>query len=64
MTVQCPKCKQEIGILDLFIVLEKNNILGIFDSQIKADSYAKAFKNKKTKIKKRMLNKPIELVES
>jgi hypothetical protein len=45
-------------------VFEKNSLLAIFDSSAKAEGYSKALKNRKTKIKTRILNKPTELVES
>lgn len=46
----------------LFCVFEKNNLLGIFDSHVKAEGYSQALKDRKTKIKTRILNRPIELV--
>jgi hypothetical protein len=47
--------------MELFCVFEKNALLAVFDSSIKAEAYSRALKNRKTKIKTRILNKPTEL---
>lgn len=46
----------------LYCVFEKNNLLAVFDSDTKAESYSHALSPRKTKIRKRILNMPIELV--
>jgi len=49
-------------VLTLYCVFEKNALLAIFDSSVKAEAYSKALRDRKTKIKTRILNKPTELV--
>ena len=61
IVVTCPKCGESF-LLELSCVFEKNNLLAIFDSSAKAEGYSKALRNRKTKIKTRILNKPTELV--
>ena len=39
-------------------------MLAVFDSRVAAESYSRALKNKKTKIRQRKLNKPIELINA
>lgn len=51
-------------VIELFCVFEKNSLLAIFDTSAKAEGYSKALKNRKTKIKTRLLNKPVEYVEA
>lgn len=60
--VSCMKCGEIFPVLQLWCIFEKNTLLGVFDAEIKAEGYSKALKGRKTKIRTRLLNQPIELI--